>query len=108
MTSMGLRRCRKCDLPLRLSTGYVWPGNGTIFTRRDPTMRMVIFEANYYSYVWSELEHMLGLSVADAMIRGQQASTWDYLEYNVLYGWRKYVIQHLPITLVYKRIINQL
>jgi hypothetical protein len=105
---MALRRCRKCDLPLRLSRGYEWPGNGTIFAKHDPAMRMVIFEADYYTYVWSELERMLGVSVADAMIRGQHASTWDYLENNVLYGWRKYVIHRLPIDMVYKRIIDEM
>lgn len=105
---MALRRCRECGLPLRLSRGYVWPGNGTIFAKRDPAMRMVIFEADYYAYVWSELENALGLSVADAMIRGQQAASWDYLEDNVLYGWRKQLVRLLPFTLVYGRIIDEL
>jgi hypothetical protein len=68
---------------------------------------MVIFEAGYYAYVWSELENTLGLSVADAMIRGQQAASWDYLEDNVLYGWRKQLVRLLPVTLVYGRIIDE-
>lgn len=105
---MALRRCRKCDLPLRLSRGYAWPGNGTIFARHDPAMRMVIFESGFYPYIWSELEHRLDLSVANAMIRGQNAATWDYLEDNVLYGWRKYVLHRIPIGLVIQRIINEL
>lgn len=106
--SMALRRCRECGLPLRLSRNYVWLGNGTIFARHDPAMRMVVFEAGYYHYAWSELEDRLGLSMADAMIRGQHAATLDYLEEHILYGWRKYALPRLPSRLIFQRIINEI
>jgi hypothetical protein len=105
---MPLRRCEKCGLPLRLSRGYNWPGNGTILAKRDPNMRMVIFEDGYYPFLWSELENRLGISIADAMIRGQQASTREYLEDNILYGWRQKVLHRLPIMILIKRIIDEL
>ncbi len=104
---MALRRCEKCGLPLRLSKGYSWPGNGTILAKHDPYMRMVIFEDGYYPFIWSELENRLGLSISDAMVRGQQASTWEYMENNILYGWRKYMLRRLPVNLLIKRIINE-
>ncbi|OFW57299.1 MAG: hypothetical protein A2W01_01630 [Candidatus Solincola sediminis] len=94
-------------MPLRLSKGYNWPGNGTILARHDPYMRMVIFEDGYYPSIWSELENRLGLSISDAMIRGQQASTWEYMENNILYGGRKYLLHRLPVNLLIKRIINE-
>src|SRR4030042_424734 len=70
-------------------------------------MRMVIFEDCYYPSIWSELENRLGLSISDAMIRGQQASTWEYMENNILYGGRKYLLHRLPVNLLIKRIINE-
>jgi hypothetical protein len=105
---MPLRRCEKCGLPLRLSKGYDWPGNGTILARHDPYMRMVIFEDGYYPFVWSELENRLGLSVSDAMIRGQQASTREYLEENILYGWRKYILHRIPLMVLIRRISDEI
>jgi hypothetical protein len=104
---MPLKRCEKCGLPLRLSRGYVWPGNGAIFAKHDPEMRMCIFEDGYYPFVWSELENRLGISIADAMIRGQQASTREYLENNILYGWRRRLLRWLPLMPFIQRIADE-
>jgi len=106
--NMALKRCRKCGLPLRLSKGYVWPGNGVILSRQDPTMRMSIFESDYYSYVWSELEELLGVKVSDIMLRGQRAANQDYVENNIVYGWRKFALRHLPLSLMFERIANEI
>ena len=104
---MALKRCRECGLPLRLSRNYVWPGNGTVFSRRDPSMRMLIFEAGYYPYAWLQLEERLGLSISEVMIRGQQASSWDYIENNILNRWLKYVLRLLPGMMVFNRVIKE-
>ncbi|MEW6554799.1 MAG: hypothetical protein AB1384_10995 [Actinomycetota bacterium] len=105
---MALKRCGECGLPLRLSRNYDWPGNGVILARNDPTMRMVLFEADYYTRLWSELEQLLGVNISEAMLRGQQAATRDYIEDNILYGWRKFVIGLLPMRLAFKSIVGEL
>ncbi|MBN2026346.1 MAG: hypothetical protein JW854_06280 [Actinobacteria bacterium] len=105
---MALRRCRKCGLPLRLSRGYVWPGNGVILARNDPTMRMHVVESDLYAHVWSELEERLDVNISDAMIRGQRAADQDYLESNIIYGWRRFAAQHLPLRMMFKRITNEI
>jgi len=105
---MALHRCPKCRLPLRLSRNYVWAGNGTIFSRRDPTMRMAVFDAGYYPYLWSELESRLGTSVADIMIRGQRAAMQDYLRSNIIYGWRRKIVQAVPLLVVRNRILKEM
>jgi len=105
---MALRRCRKCGLPLRLSRGYVWPGNGVILARQDPTMRMSVVEADLYAHIWSELEERLGVNISDTMIRGQRAANQDYLESNIIYGWRKYAVRYLPMRVMFERIANEI
>jgi hypothetical protein len=105
---MALKRCGECGLPLRLSRGYVWPGNGVILARNDPTMRMVIFEADYYAHIWSELEQLRGVNISEAMFRSQHAATQDYIENNILYGWRGLVVRHLPMRLAFKRTVSEL
>ncbi len=104
---MALKRCRKCGLPLRLSRGYAWPGNGAILARNDSFMRMVLFEADYYPYMWSRLEELLGVSMAEAMIRGQSAANRDYLESNILYGWRRYVLPYMPMRMLFRRLQSE-
>ena len=104
---MALKRCSNCGLPLRLSRNYVWPGNGTIYSRRDPSMRMLVFEAGFYPFAWYELEEKLGLTISEAMIRGQQASSWDYIESNILNRWLKYALRMLPGMVVFKRVIGE-
>jgi len=91
-----------------MSKGYVWPGNGIILARNDPTMRMHVVEADLYSHVWSELEERLDVNISDAMIRGQRASNQDYLENNIIYGWRRFAAQHLPLPIMFKRIANEI
>ncbi len=105
---MALCKCKQCGLPLRLSQGYIWPGNGVILARQDPSTRMVIFESDYNVYVWNELEERLGVSISDTMIRGQKASNQDYLDNHILYGWRKYALQHIPLRFMFERIANDL
>jgi hypothetical protein len=104
---MALKRCGECGLPMRLSRNYVWPGNGTIYSRRDPSMRMLIFEAGYYPQVWAELEDMLGMPISEAMIQGQQAASWDYIENNILNRWLKYALRLLPNIMVFNRVIQE-
>lgn len=103
-----MRRCETCGLPRKLSERYVWLGNGVILARLDPGMRMVIFEADYYSFVWSELERRLGVNAADAMIRGQQAATFDYLKNHLIYGWRKAAVRYLPTRLVFDTVMKEM
>jgi len=103
---MNLPRCAKCGLPRHLSSGYVWPGNGTVFSRRDPQTRMVIFESEYYPYLWNELQERLGVEISETYIRGQKASVLDYLGKNVLYGWRLALVRKLPFSFVIGRIIR--
>lgn len=105
---MALKLCRMCGVPTRLSRGYEWPGNGTIVSRRDPTMRMVIFEAGFFPYAWKELEERLRVPVADAMIRRQQAWTWDYMQSNITFGWRKHALRYLPVIPVINLVISDL
>ena len=103
-----MKRCGRCGHPLRLSKGYVWPGNGTIFARNDPTLRMAIFEADYYSHVWSALEERLGVGMADTIIRGQGAAVQDYLQSNVPYGWRRALMRRLPLRYGFKRVVDEM
>jgi hypothetical protein len=71
-------------------------------------MRMVIFEADFYPYIWSELEERLGLPISEAMIQGQHAASWDYLENNILIGWQKYALHSLPGKFVFEHIIDKM
>lgn len=105
---MGLKSCRECGVPKRLSKGYRWPGNGAILSRLDPSMRMVIFEAGYFPHVWKKLEDRLHASASDLMIRGQQAAAWDYMEVNVAFGWRKLAMRLLPVVPVINRAVSEL
>lgn len=95
-------------MPRRLSEEYMWTGNGAIISRHDPGMRMVFFEADYYPYVWHELEQRLGVVISETYIRGQKASAFDYLGENILYGWRGFVLRRLPFSFLLHKIIDEL
>ncbi|MBC7247387.1 MAG: hypothetical protein H5T73_06380 [Actinobacteria bacterium] len=71
-------------------------------------MRMVFFEADYYPYVWKELEDRLGVPISGAYIRGQKASVLDYLGENVLFGWRGVVLRRLPFSFLLQKVIDEL
>ncbi len=105
---MALARCPECGLPRRLSRHFLWTGNGAIISRRDPNMRMVFFEADYYPYIWEELENRLGVSISEIYVRGQRASVRDYVEENVLYGWRRMLVRSLPFSAVIRRVVEEL
>ena len=107
MMKMALKACRECGLPLRLSRGYHWPGNGVVVARSDPRMRMVLCEADFYPYLWSRLEELLGVNVTEAMMRGQSAANRDYIESNILHGWRKYALPHMPLSLLFGRLQSE-
>jgi hypothetical protein len=69
---------------------------------------MVIFEADYYAHIWSELEERLGVNISNTMIRGQHAANQDYMENHIIYGWRKFALRHLSTRVMFKRIASEL
>lgn len=77
-------------------------------SRLDPTTRAVFFEASYYPYLWMELEDRLGVNISELYIRGQRASVEDYLERNVLHGWRRLLVRSLPFTAVIQRVVDEM
>ncbi|MDI6873356.1 hypothetical protein [Candidatus Solincola sp.] len=105
---MGLSRCRRCGLPRNLSHRYTWRANGSITSRADPTTRMVFFEASYYPFLWAELEGRLGVNITELYVRGQKASVHEYLERNVLYGWRRLLVRSLPFATVIQRVVDEM
>jgi hypothetical protein len=105
---MTLRRCKKCGLPQKLSSGFSWPGEGAIFARDDPNMRMIFIEADYLSNLWSELDAAIDLPVADAVLKGQHMAIRSFQEENVLLGWRRFAMRHLPIRLLSRSISSEI
>lgn len=69
---------------------------------------MHIFEADYCPYVWREIEERLHVSASDAVSEGQRAFTREYLESNVIYGWRKRAMRGLPFKLVFDRVVEEM
>ena len=104
---MTLRRCKKCGLPRKLASGFHWPGEGTIFTRDEPNTRMIFIEADYLSNFWSELETALDLPITDAVLKGQHMAVRTYQEENVLPGWRRFALGHLPIRFLARSISSE-
>ncbi len=105
---MGLSRCRRCGLPRALSRRYTWRRDGAITSRADPASRMVFFEASYYPFLWAELENRLGVNITELYVRGQRASVRDYLERNVLFGWRRLLVRSLPFGALIQRVVDEL
>ncbi|MGQ9475458.1 MAG: hypothetical protein ACUVRX_08510 [Actinomycetota bacterium] len=105
---MGLSRCRRCGLPRNLYRRYKWRPYGAITSRNDPTMRMVFFEASYYPYLWAELENRLGVNITELYVRGQKASVHDYIERNVLFGWRRLLVHSLPFASIVQRVVDEM
>ncbi len=69
---------------------------------------MVFFEASYYPFLWSELESRLGVNITELYVRGQKASVHEYLERNVLYGWRRLLVRSLPYASVIQRVVDEM
>lgn len=95
---MALRRCRKCGLPRLLARDIPWPGNGTIISKRDPSSRLIIYEADYQPFLWSELDGRLGISTAETFNRSRRMALQDYLENHILYGWKKHAERFLSVA----------
>jgi hypothetical protein len=102
-----LRRCGKCGLPRLLARDITWPGNGTIISKRDASSRLIIYEADYQPFLWSELDGKLGFSTAETFNRSRRMALQDYVENHILYGWKKYAIKALPVSFLINRIIRQ-
>lgn len=105
---MGLSRCRQCGLPRQLSRRYIWQATGAVSSRSDPTSRMVFFEASYYPFLWAELESRLDVNITELYVRGQKASVHEYLERNILYGWRHLLVRSLPYATVIQRVVDEM
>jgi hypothetical protein len=68
---------------------------------------MIFIEADYLSKLWSELDAAIDLSIADAVLKGQHMAVRSFQEENVLLGWRRFAMRHLPIRLLSRSISSE-
>ncbi|MEJ5186770.1 MAG: hypothetical protein WHT46_06790, partial [Candidatus Geothermincolales bacterium] len=104
---MELKKCGLCGVPLYLAKNYRWTGGGSILALRDPESRMVFEEADFYGFIWEELERILGVLAPEVMSRTQKLSLRDYMDSHILYGWRKWAIRILPLRPLIEGVIRQ-
>ena len=104
---MELKKCRDCGVPLYLSRNYRWKEGGYILAARDPDSRMVFEEADFYGFIWEELERLLGILAPEVISRTQKLVLRDYMDGHILYGWRKWAIRMLPLRPFIAGVIRQ-
>lgn len=90
-----------------LARNYRWTGGGPIKARRDPESRMIFEEADFYKFIWEELERLLGVLAPEVIARTQKLALRDYMDGHILYGWRKWAIRVLPMTPLIAGVIRQ-
>lgn len=105
---MPLKKCRRCGCPSFLARRYTWTDDGVITERHNPDSRIIVYEKDFLSFLWKELEYRLGFPVWEKILTSQRLAVRDYLENNILTGWYYPFVRALPLRLFLRRIEEQI
>ncbi len=76
----GIEVCEECGVPLMISSGLKWEGNGVISMAMSPSNRMVFYESGNIDGLFRGIGELVGMSVEHIVIESRRRETKRYIE----------------------------
>lgn len=75
-----IETCGSCGVPLIVSNGLNWEGNGVISLRNSPKNRMVFFECQPIDQLFKGIEELIGAPLEHIVIESRSRETRRFIE----------------------------
>lgn len=75
-----IETCGYCGVPLIVSNGLNWEGNGVISLRNSPKNRMVFFESRPIDQLFGGIEELVGVPLEHIVIESRGRETRRYIQ----------------------------
>jgi len=75
-----IETCGSCGVPLFVSSGLKWEGNGVIALRDSPKNRMVFFESQPIDQLFRGIEELIGVPLEHIVVESRRRETRRYIE----------------------------
>ena len=75
-----IETCGICGVPLIVSNGLNWEGNGVISLKNSPKNRMVFFECQPIDQLFKGIEELVGVPLEHIVIESRGRETRRFIE----------------------------
>ena len=100
------KTCKTCGVPVRVGKGHVWNPNGTMVQRNDRGHRMIFFDSDSLSALFSNIEALIGVPIEKIVIEGKARATEAYIS-TLLRGARGGLAKVVGLERVIRRVVEQ-
>lgn len=76
----GIEVCEQCGVPLMISSGLKWEGNGVISMAMSPRNRMVFYESGNIDGLLRGIGELVGVPIEHIVIESRRRETKKYIE----------------------------
>jgi hypothetical protein len=76
----GIEVCEECGVPLMISSGFTWEGNGVIRVAMSPTGRVVFYESGNIDNLFKGIKDLVGVPIEHVVIESRRRETRKYIE----------------------------
>ncbi|HEY5530947.1 MAG TPA: hypothetical protein VIK22_02975 [Candidatus Anoxymicrobiaceae bacterium] len=94
-----IKRCKECGTPLMVSKENTWYANGVVAQARDFDHRMLFYESDNISALFTGIEHILGLPIDKIVVESKRREVKEYVEKMMSAITRK-AVKHVGIGMM--------
>lgn len=101
-----IKICKTCGVPSKVGKGHVWNPNGTMVQRHDREHRMIFFDSDSITALFSNIESLIGVPIEKIVIESKARATEAYIN-TLIRGTRGQVARLVGLERIIRKIVEQ-
>ncbi|MHB8895236.1 MAG: hypothetical protein ACYC99_08705 [Candidatus Geothermincolia bacterium] len=101
-----IKACKTCGVPSRVGKGHIWNPNGTMVQRNDREHRMIFFDSDSVTALFSNLEELIGVPIEKIVIESKARATEAYIR-TMIRGAKGHLARMIGLERIIRKIVEQ-
>lgn len=101
-----LKSCGTCGVPTRVGKGHVWNSNGTMVQRSDRDHRMIFFDSDSITALFSNIENLIGVPIEKIVIESKARATEAYIS-TMIKGAKGQIARVIGLERIIRKVVEQ-
>jgi hypothetical protein len=101
-----LKACKTCGVPSRVGRGHNWNPNGTMVQRNDRNHRMIFFDSDSVTALFSNIEDLIGVPIEKIVIESKARATEAYIG-TLIRGTKGQLARLFGLERIIRKIVEQ-
>jgi hypothetical protein len=101
-----IKICKTCGVPLRVGKRHIWNADGTMVQAEDRSHRMIFFDSDSVTALFSNIESLIGVPIEKIVIESKARATEDYIR-NMIRGAKGKAARMIGLERIIRKIVEQ-